>query len=95
MDRQNKKIGIRIKYTDDAKRGAYANNMFISNTKEEFVLDFITAFPPEGIVNSRVIISPGHLKRLIKALGKSLEKYEKSFGDIKEAPEPKESTIIH
>jgi hypothetical protein len=95
MDEQEKKLGIRVKFTDDALRGVYANNMFIAHTREEFVLDFVNVFPPQGIVNARVIISPGHLKRLIKSLGKSLENYEKTFGEIKEAPEPKESTIMH
>ena len=95
MDEQEKKLGIRVKFTDDALRGVYANNMFIAHTKEEFVLDFINFFPPQGIVNARVIISPGHLKRLMKSLGKSLENYEKKFGEIKEAPEPKESTVMH
>ena len=95
MAEQEKKVGMKIKFTDDVLRGVYANNMFIAHTKEEFILDFINVFPPQGIVNARVIISPGHLKRLIKALGTSLNKYEKSFGEIKEAPEPKESSVIH
>jgi len=95
MAEQGKKVGMRIKFTDDVLKGVYANNMFIAHTREEFILDFINVFPPQGIVNARVIISPGHLKRLVKALGKSLEKYEKTFGEIQEAPEPKESTVVH
>lgn len=95
MAEQEKKISMKIKFTDDVLRGVYANNMFIAHTREEFILDFINAFPPQGIVNARVIISPGHLKRLIKALGKGLEKYEKSFGEIQEAPEPKAPTVMH
>jgi len=95
MEEPQKKLGIRVKYTDDVLRGVYANNMLIAHTREEFVLDFINAFPPQGIVNARVIISPGHLKRLIKSLGKSLENYENIFGEINEAPEPKDSTVMH
>lgn len=94
MDKQDKKLGLRVKFTDAALSGVYANNMLIAHTREEFVLDFINAFPPQGIVNARVIISPGHLKRLIRSLGKSLENYEKTFGEIKEAPEPKDSTTM-
>ena len=95
MEGQEKKVKMKIKFTDEVLKGVYANNMFIAHTREEFILDFINAFPPHGIVNARVIMSPGHLKRLLKALRKSLEKYEKTFGAIQEAPEPKESTITH
>jgi hypothetical protein len=94
-EQEKKKVGMKIKFTDDVLRGVYANNMFIAHTREEFILDFSNVFPPQGIVNARVIISPGHLKRLLKALGKSLEKYENTFGEIKEAPEPRESGIVH
>ena len=93
MDNPQKK-SVKVKYTDDILKGVYANNMLIAHTKEEFVLDFMNVFPPQGIVNARVIISPGHLKRLIKSLGKSLENYEKIFGEIKEAQETKDATII-
>jgi hypothetical protein len=92
---KDKKVKMKIKFTDDVLRGVYANNMFIAHTREEFILDFINTFPPQGTVNARVIISPGHLKRMIKTLGRSLEKYEKAFGEIQEAPEPKEPTVIH
>ena len=95
MADQEKKIKMKVKFTDDILRGVYANNMFIAHTREEFILDFVNAFPPHGIVNARVIISPGHLKRSIKALTQSLEKYEKTFGTIKEAPEPKDPSAIH
>jgi hypothetical protein len=93
MDKPRTK-GVKVKYTDDILKGVYSNNMIIAHTKEEFVLDFMNVFPPQGIVNARVIISPGHLKRLIKSLGKSLENYEKTFGEIKEAQEPKDATIM-
>lgn len=84
---------IKIKATDEVLKGAYANQMIISHTREEFILDFISAFPPEGILNARVIISPGHLKRVIRALQENLGKYEKKFGVVKEAPEPKPQRV--
>lgn len=95
MPEQEKKVGVKIKFPDEVLRGVYSNNMFIAYTREEFILDFINVFPPQGIVNARVIISPGHLKRMIKALGKCLEKYENTHGEIQEAPEPKESISVH
>jgi ABC-type Na+ transport system ATPase subunit NatA len=55
---------------------------------EEFLLDFVNVFPPEGIVNARIIISPGHLKRVIRALVENVRKYEDHHGEIPEAAEP-------
>ncbi len=88
MDSNEKAGGIKIKITDEILKGVYANNMMVAHTREEFVLDFINIFPPGGIVNARVIISPGHTKRIIAALQDNLKKYEDKFGEIKKAPEP-------
>ena len=79
---------MRVKITDETLRGVYANQMVVSHTKEEFILDFVNLFPPEGIVNARIIISPGHLKRVIRALADNVRKYEERFGEIREAAEP-------
>jgi signal transduction histidine kinase len=79
---------MRVKITDETLRGVYANQMVVSHTKEEFILDFVNLFPPEGIVNARIIISPGHLKRVIRALAENVRKYEERFGEIREAAEP-------
>jgi len=81
---------IKIKFTDDVLRGVYANLMQITHTREEFVLDFANVFPPQGIVTARVIISPGHLKRIVKALGENMKKYEGKFGPVEEAKGPGE-----
>lgn len=81
---------IKIKIGDNELKGAYANLMRVMHTKEEFVLDFANVvFPQEGgIVTARVITSPGHLKRIIKALEENLKNYEEKFGKIEEAKEP-------
>ncbi|PIP23610.1 MAG: DUF3467 domain-containing protein [Candidatus Nealsonbacteria bacterium CG_4_10_14_0_2_um_filter_38_17] len=83
MDQQ-----IQIKAKDDDLKGAYSNLMQILHTKEEFILDFFLVSPPTGVLNSRIIMSPGHLKRMIKALQENLEKYEGKFGKIQEAEAP-------
>jgi hypothetical protein len=85
---KTKPTPIRIKARDEVLGGTYANTMIVTHTKEEFVLDFLAVFPPQGMLNSRVIISPGHLKRLIKALQENLGKYEARFGSIQEASSP-------
>jgi hypothetical protein len=82
---------IQIKATDEKLRGEYSNMMQILHTKEEFVLDFLNIFPPTGTLNSRVILSPGHLKRMQKAIEESLQKYEAQFGKIEASEAPKNS----
>ncbi len=84
---------MRVKITDEILRGVYANQMVVSHTKEEFILDFVNVFPPEGIVNARIIISPGHLKRVIRALAENVKKYEENFGEIPEAAAPGGTTL--
>lgn len=78
---------IKVKVPDELLKGAYANQMLVTHTKEEFLLDFINFFPPEGVVTARVIVSPGHAKRIAAALRENIEKYESRFGPIDEAPE--------
>ena len=78
-----------VKIPEKVLGGVYANQMVVSHTGEEFLLDFVNLFPPEGVVNARVIVSPGHLKRMIRALADNLQKYEGRHGQIQEAPAPK------
>jgi hypothetical protein len=80
---------IKISFPEKIQGGVYANNMVVSHTKEEFILDFIMVAPPAGTVTARVIVSPGHMKRVLEALRDNVSKYEKSFGTIQIAEEPK------
>jgi hypothetical protein len=79
---------VQVAFPDNLKGGAYSNYMVVTHTKEEFVLDFMMVVPPVGSVTARVIISPGHMKRMISALTSNLKKYESKFGKVTEAPEP-------
>ena len=88
MNQPNQQTQIQIKATDEKLRGEYSNMMQILHTKEEFVLDFLNVFPPAGTLNSRIILSPGHLKRMQKAIEENLKKYEDTFGNIEEASAP-------
>jgi hypothetical protein len=82
---------IQIKATDETLRGMYANATQVLHTKEEFVLDFLNVFPPTGTLNARVIVSPGHLKRMIQTLQENLKKYEESFGVVASSEAPSAS----
>lgn len=79
---------MQIKLPDNIAGGVYSNAMQITHTREEFVLDFLSAFPPAGVAVARVILSPGHLKRMIAALQENLKRYETQFGKVQEAKDP-------
>jgi hypothetical protein len=46
-----------------------------------FCLDFINTFNPSTLT-SRVLMSPSHLKRMIKALEENMKRYEEQFGEV-------------
>lgn len=79
---------IKIKIRDEDLKGAYSNLMQIYHTKEEFCFDFFNVFPPQGILVSRVLMNPAHLKRMIRALQENMKKYEDKFGQVEAAKEP-------
>ena len=80
---------IKIKAKDEDLKGAFANIMRIFHTKEEFILDFFLVSPPEeGILTSRVVLTPGHIKRMGRALQENISKYEEQFGKIEEVGPP-------
>jgi hypothetical protein len=80
--------------------GVYSNLMMISHRKEEFILDFLFVQPqraPDGqaVANlrARVITTPEHMKRILKALEENIGRYEQSFGPIQAATDmPK---VVH
>ena len=85
---QERKMSIKL--PEKVLPGVYANQMVVAHTREEFVLDFVNLFPPSGVVTARLIVSPGHLNRMIRALRDNLAKYEATHGPVIEAmaPEP-------
>jgi hypothetical protein len=89
MDPESRGGRVDIKIPEDLAGGVYANNMVVTHTREEFVLDFLALFHPRrGVVTARVVLSPGHLKRVVRALEENLARYEERFGKLEEAPSP-------
>ncbi len=80
---------LKVYFPNEIKGGIYSNNMVVTHTKEEFILDFLMVAPPEAAVNARIIVSPGHMKRILQALNDNIKKYESSFGQIQAAEEPR------
>ena len=89
MEGGQKSVEIQVTFPDHLKGGVYSNNMAVTHTREEFVLDFLMVAPPAGSVTARIVLSPGHAKRVVAALKENLHKYEEVFGAIQAAEEPK------
>ena len=72
MAEQNKDGQINIELSEEMAQGVYSNLVAINHSPTEFVLDFIQMMPgvPKAKVQSRVILTPEHAKRLLQALGK-------------------------
>lgn len=83
-----RRMEMEVKASEEILKGTYANNVLITHTPAEFLLDFMSIFPPKGVLGARVIITPGHAKRLVTALQENIAIYEKNFGAIKEVKEP-------
>jgi len=81
---QNK---LNIELTDEIGEGIYSNLAIITHSRSEFVVDFIKMLPgiPKAKVKSRIILTPQHAKRLVKALIDNIKKFESLNGEIKES----------
>ena len=79
---------MNVDFPKELVGGVYANNMAVTHTAEEFIMDYIMIAPPAGTVRSRIVVSPGHMKRILHALKDNLDKYEQKFGPVQTAEEP-------
>lgn len=86
MQEQQKQL--QIKADDATLKGVYSNAAQIQHSKEEFILDFMNMFPPAATLNARVILSPGHMKRLAAVMAENVKRYEEAYGTIKAADAP-------
>ena len=86
MTQQKKKDGLNIELTEEVAQGVYSNLAIINHSPSEFVIDFIQMMPGvvKAKVKSRVILTPQHAKRLMKALSDNINKFENQHGDIKD-----------
>jgi hypothetical protein len=75
---------LNIELSEDVAQGTYSNLAIITHSPSEFVVDFIRVVPgvPKAKVKSRIILTPEHAKRLMKALQDNLLKYETMYGSI-------------
>ena len=80
---------VQIKADEKELQGEYSNLVMIHHNLEEFTLNFIYIFPngQQGKLLKSMIVNPGHAKRIFRALGENIARYEAQFGTIKEMPE--------
>ncbi len=82
---------IQVTTGDETSRGHFSNNLLVAHSAEEFILDWILNAPNGMHLVSRIVVTPGHMKRIVGALTENLRRYEKEFGSINafEAPDGK------
>ncbi len=81
---------LNIELTEEVAEGVYSNLAIISHSNSEFVVDFIKVMPglPKAKVISRIMMTPQHAKRLMRALQDNLNKFESQHGGIKDTEHP-------
>jgi hypothetical protein len=91
-DQKNKpkKGQINIELDEQIAQGTYSNLAIINHSVSEFVVDFVNIMPgtPKSKVKSRIILTPQHAKRLLKALGENISRFENMHGEIKDYEQP-------
>jgi len=90
-DQPAKDQKINIELDEKTAEGTYSNLVIINHSVSEFIVDFITLMPgaPKAKVKSRIILTPEHAKRLHKALGDNIQRFEQANGkiNVKEQPQ--------
>lgn len=86
MSQEQKTNQINIELNEEIAEGTYANLAIITHSSSEFVLDFIRIMPgvPKARVKSRIVMTPEHAKKLMRALADNVSKYESAQGVINE-----------
>ena len=88
--KKTKKGQINIELDEKVAQGIYSNLAIINHSVSEFVIDFVTIMPglPKSKVKSRIILTPQHAKRFLKALNDNVKRFENAHGEIKEQDQP-------
>jgi len=81
---------INIELDENVAQGIYSNLAIINHSQSEFVIDFVTIMPgvPKSKVKSRIVLTPQHAKRFLKALHDNVSRFENAHGEIKDYKQP-------
>jgi hypothetical protein len=80
---------LNIEISEEVAEGQYANLAIITHSHAEFVIDFVNVMPgtPKSKVRSRIILTPQHAKRFMKALTENVTRFETANGKIQDLEE--------
>ena len=86
MSEQKNTNQLNIELTEEVADGSYSNLAIITHSNAEFIIDFVRVLPgvPKAKVKSRIVLTPQHAKRLLRALTENVKKFENLHGDIKD-----------
>ena len=86
QDQQTPEQQLNIELSEEMSDGQYANLAIITHSFAEFVIDFVNVMPnlPKAKVKSRIIMTPQHAKRLMRALVDNVKRFEAANGPIKD-----------
>jgi len=81
---------LNIEISEEVADGIYSNLAIITHSNSEFVVDFVRVMPgvPKAKVKARVLLTPQHAKRLMRALADNIQKFEQVHGPIRETEMP-------
>ena len=85
MENEKNNNQLQIELKEEVAQGTYANLAIITHSSSEFIVDFVRVMPglPKAGVQSRIVLTPEHAKRLMYALQENVAKYERNFGPIR------------
>lgn len=88
-EQQQQPNQLNIEISEEVAEGVYANLAIITHSHAEFVVDFVNVMPgtPKSKVKSRIILTPQHAKRFMKAMQENIAKFESVSGPIKDLEE--------
>ena len=77
---------LNIEISEEVAEGSYANLAIITHSHAEFVIDFVNVMPgtPKSRVKSRIIFTPMHAKRFMKAIAENISRFEDAHGTIQD-----------
>lgn len=89
-DKEQKQKQLNIELDEKTAEGTYSNLAIINHSVSEFVVDFISVMPgsPKAKVKSRIVLTPQHAKKFLKALNDNVARFEKAHGTIKDYEQP-------
>src|ERR1700755_2625832 len=85
-EQQTPEQQLNIELSEEMADGQYANLAIITHSFAEFVIDFVNVMPnvPKAKVKSRIVMTPQHAKRLMRALVENVKRFEAQNGQIKD-----------